>query len=119
MPLENQIKLGICLLRKEYYDRFSCRFDGAQFFKSRKTSIWPIYLIINEIPYKQRTKENMILASLWSRNKKPSMGTYLNAFSNPLTKFNSGIQCQSPDKESFYAMQCYYVDQQILAIINI
>ena len=81
---------------------FTLNTDGAPVFKSSKTSIWPIYLIINELPYKQRmNKENMILASLWYGNKKPSMGTYLKPFLNSLTKLNSGILCQSPDKGEF------------------
>ena len=27
--------------------------DGVPIFKSSKTSIWPIYLMINELPYKE------------------------------------------------------------------
>lgn len=81
---------------------FTFNTDGAPVFKSSKTSIWPIYLIINELPYKQRmNKENMILAALWYGNKKPSMGTYLKPFLQSLKKLNEGIQCESPDKGIF------------------
>lgn len=81
---------------------FTFNTDGAPVFKSSKTSIWPIYLVINELPYKQRMqKENMILASLWYGNKKPSMGTFLKPFLKSLQKMNEGIKCISPERGQF------------------
>jgi len=39
-------------------------------FKSSKVSIWPLFLVINELPYKKRmAKENMIFADLWFGDK--------------------------------------------------
>ena len=45
--------------QKGFYDRLSRRFDGAPVFKSSKTSIWPIYLNCNELPYKQRNLRSL------------------------------------------------------------
>ena len=37
--------------------------DGVPVFKFSKWAFWPVYLIINELPYDQRfRKENVILA---------------------------------------------------------
>ena len=52
--------------------------DGVPVFKSSKVSIWPLYLIINELPYSKRmATENMIFAGLWFGEKKPAMWTFL------------------------------------------
>jgi hypothetical protein len=60
------------------YISFSLHTDGAAVFKSSIVSVWPLFLVINERPYKIRMKkENMLLASLWFGNKKPSMSTFL------------------------------------------
>ncbi|XP_062566984.1 uncharacterized protein LOC134229281 isoform X2 [Saccostrea cucullata] len=81
---------------------FTFNTDGAPVFKSSKTAIWPIYLVINELPYKQRMlKDNMILASLWYGSKKPSMGTFLKPFLKSLQKMKEGIKCTSPERGQF------------------
>ena len=52
--------------------------DGVTIFKSSKFSIWPIYLMVNELPYKNRKQvENMVLAGLWFGDSKPLMSTFL------------------------------------------
>ena len=48
--------------------------DGVPLFKSSKYSSWPMYLLINELPYKQRSlKKNDILAGLWFGEEKSNM----------------------------------------------
>ena len=60
--------------------------DGVPVFKSSKVSIWPLYLVINELNYSKRmANENMIFAGLWFGEKKPAMWTFL----KPLTLFCS------------------------------
>ena len=40
-------------------------------------SIWPLYLIINEMPYNKRfTRKNMLFAGMWLEEKKPAMWTF-------------------------------------------
>lgn len=71
---------------------FTFNTDGAPVFKSSGVSIWPVYLVINELPYKLRMKkENMILAALWFDRKKTSMGTFLKPFLQSMIKFSEGI----------------------------
>jgi len=39
--------------------------DGVPVFKSSKISMWPLYLTINELPFRERKKrENTLLLSL-------------------------------------------------------
>lgn len=81
---------------------FTFNTDGAPVFKSSKVSVWPIFLVINELPYKQRMKkENMILASLWFGSQKPCMGTFLKPLQKTMKELYQGIECQSPGKGSF------------------
>ena len=44
---------------------FTWNSDGVKIFNSSKYSIWPYYLVINELPFSERyKKENVILAEL-------------------------------------------------------
>ena len=57
--------------------------DGVPIFKSSKTSIWPIYLMINELLNKDRVQhDNMITCGLWHECNIPFMA----AFTLPLYK---------------------------------
>ena len=40
--------------RKEHYITLMCNTDGVQIYKSSKLSIWPIWLVINELPPSMR-----------------------------------------------------------------
>ena len=49
--------------------------DGIPVFKSSGFALWPLYLVINEIPYKERiSRDNMIFASLRGRRTKGREG---------------------------------------------
>ena len=72
--------------------------DGVPLFKSSKYTLWPMYLLINELPYKQRVlKENSVLAGLWFGEEKPNMSFYLKPIVEELiTLENHGIEISSP-----------------------
>ena len=66
--------------------------DGVPVFKSSKVSIWPLYLIINELPYNKRfTRENMLFAGMWFGEKKPAMWTFLKPFHQSLSNMEQGV----------------------------
>ncbi|XP_053407190.1 uncharacterized protein LOC128559474 [Mercenaria mercenaria] len=100
-------------LYKQYYENggplsfqenisFTFNTDGASVFKSSNVSVWPIFLVINELPYKLRMKkENMILAGLWFGNKKPFMGTFLQPFLQKFKKFEQGINITCKERGQF------------------
>ena len=57
-----------------YNISFTWNTDGVPVFKSSNFSLWPFFLSINELPYKERIKkENMIFAGLWYGPHKPFM----------------------------------------------
>ena len=61
--------------------------DGVILFKSSKFSIWLVYLMINELPFKQRKQsENMIFCGLWCRDAKPFIGTFFRPIHTRLKK---------------------------------
>ena len=66
--------------------------DGVPIFKSSKTSVWPIFLMINELPYKMRKcREFMLLAGLWCGPTKPAMNLFLSPLQKSLTELERGI----------------------------
>ena len=68
--------------------------DGVPVFKSSKVSIWPLYLIINELPHHKRfAKENMLFAGMWFGEKKPAMWTFLKPFHESFSKLEHGVNC--------------------------
>jgi len=69
-------------------------------FKSSNFSLWPLYLVINELPPKKRfSKDNMILAGLWFGSSKPAMWIYLKPFHSALRMLEKdGTTVESPDK---------------------
>ena len=55
--------------------------DGVALFKSSSICLWPIYLIINELPPSDRfQKKNMILWGIWQGVGKPKMVMFLKPF---------------------------------------
>lgn len=52
--------------------------DGIPLFSSSSVSLWPVYLIINELPPKERfQRTNMILWGIWQGVGKPKMCMFL------------------------------------------
>ena len=72
--------------------------DGIPLFKSSKFSLWPMYFLINELPYKLRIlRENSIFAGLWFGETKPNMSLFLKPVITELIKLEShGIIVKSP-----------------------
>ena len=80
---------------------FSWYTDGVPVFKSSGTSKWPIYLVINELPYEERMKEeNMILVTIWHGPEKPEFSIFLWTLCVPLEKLKSGFKCKISDGET-------------------
>lgn len=81
--------------------------DGVPVFKSSKFSIWPLYFVINELPFSERTKrENVLFAGLWFGDTKPFMLIFLQPFHTSLRKLetegvNIKVKVGSDTKEVF------------------
>ena len=77
--------------------------DGIPVFKSSKFSLWPLYFIINELPYKERiNRDNMIFAGLWFGSSKPNMLTFLQPFHSSLSAMESeGLLVETSEGHQF------------------
>ena len=75
---------------------FTWNTDGIPVFKSSKFSLWPMYLIINELDIKYRSrKENMIFAGLWFGETKPVFAR----FTEPLLRDLKTLETDGIDLE--------------------
>lgn len=68
--------------------------DGVQPSRNAKSTIWPILLVINELPLKRRfALENIILGGVWSAKSKPSRNdarVFLQPLINELLNLEQG-----------------------------
>lgn len=66
--------------------------DGVSPLKSSNRSIWPIQVMINELPYTLR-KKNIFLCGVWYNEHKPPMNLYFSLFVDEIAKLAEfGIQ---------------------------
>uniref|UniRef100_A0ABD2XQ09 Uncharacterized protein n=1 Tax=Trichogramma kaykai TaxID=54128 RepID=A0ABD2XQ09_9HYME len=73
--------------------------DGFPLFKSSKFSVWPVYLMINELPYQDRKqKKNNIVAGLWCGTSKPLVHLFISPFEQGLQQLYSGVNFQVPNE---------------------
>lgn len=98
------------LNKKMSYATLILNTDGAQVFERSQESLWPIYVMISQLPISIRMK-NVICCGLWFGQKKPDMSNYLKTFveffNENLTK--SGIICEIDGQERrifFYVLVC-------------
>ncbi|XP_051172372.1 uncharacterized protein LOC127288776 [Leptopilina boulardi] len=78
---------------KHTYATVTFNTDGAPLFKSSNCAIWPIYLMVNELPFNIRSKE-LILAGLWFGKGKPDMNIFLNPFVQNMNELSTkGVEC--------------------------
>lgn len=71
--------------------------DGVDTFKSSKLSMCPIQIAINELPYRVR-KDNILLVALWCGSTKPVLDIFLKPFVDELRDLHEhGIDCLPPN----------------------
>lgn len=91
--------------------------DDAPVFKSSNTSIWPIQIMINELPIHVRT-HHPLLGALWFGKSKPDMNVFLTPFVKNMNILStSGIMCNFQGGKinvKVYALNCC-VDSQARA----
>lgn len=67
--------------------------DGAQKFESSKFSIWPIFLLLNELPAQVRLTK-IVTCGLWYSKIQPNMDIFLGQFAKYFQNIqNKGIPC--------------------------
>ena len=61
--------------------------DGVPLYNSSKVGLWPVYLVINELPPVIRfSRQNMILWGVWQSKSKPAFQTYFRPFVQEMMK---------------------------------
>uniref|UniRef100_A0ABD2WSN7 Transposase domain-containing protein n=1 Tax=Trichogramma kaykai TaxID=54128 RepID=A0ABD2WSN7_9HYME len=75
--------------------------DGVRIFRSSKFNIWGFFLIILELPYRERYKiQNMLLVSLWFGDHKPEPNLFLKPLRKSLKKVYQGVEFFIKDLDS-------------------
>ena len=77
---------------------FALSTDGVQLYKSTSVSLWPVYLMVLNLPIEVRMNaNNIILAGLWVGQSKSPMNLLLNPVISMLEKLKSeGLQIKVP-----------------------
>ena len=61
--------------------------DGVPLYNSSSVSIWPVFLVINELPAATRfSQKNMLIWGLWQSTGKPKFQTFLQRFVEDLSE---------------------------------
>ena len=73
--------------------------------------IWPLYLVINELPYNLRMlKENRLFGGLWFGEIKANMQLFLKPLFSELSNLaTNGIQINSPFYQNPFVTPSWYV----------
>ncbi|KAE8749144.1 hypothetical protein FOCC_FOCC004050 [Frankliniella occidentalis] len=75
--------------------------DGVSVFNfiANKFNIWPLFLVINGLSYRERVKkQNIILAGIWFGTKKPQVNIFLAPFHSKFDEFcRDGYLIKLPD----------------------
>lgn len=86
-------------LENDFNISFTWYADGISIFRSSRYNIWPIYLVINELPCSERTKkENVVFAALWFGESKPLPNLLLQPLELSMDELREGIEVQVPNE---------------------
>ncbi|KAE8752351.1 hypothetical protein FOCC_FOCC000823 [Frankliniella occidentalis] len=93
---------------------FSWNTDGVPYGKTSHQQIYPIYVMINELPPKLRVK-NMLMVGIWVGKSKPKMEVLLQPFVNECNQLSStgfNWHHNGEDIHSLVIPMCCCVDSQ-------
>ncbi|KAE8741778.1 hypothetical protein FOCC_FOCC012686 [Frankliniella occidentalis] len=80
--------------------------DGVPVFKSSKTSMWPMFFVINELPYKMRFKKsNVLIGGIWYGSK-PIANMMLEPLIDSLSSLGNGIEVKPYESPEKLTVQC-------------
>eukprot|EP00058_Branchiostoma_floridae_P026321 XP_002611812.1 hypothetical protein BRAFLDRAFT_103034 [Branchiostoma floridae] len=89
-------------LQDKHNISFLMNTDGIKVFRSSNYGLWPVYLAINELPFRMRTRrENMVFAGLWFGEYKPKMRIFLPPLAKSIKALADGFQVRPPDTTPF------------------
>lgn len=95
------------ILSNENNLSFSLNTDGAPLFKSSSVSIWPVYMLVNELPISQRKRrQNSLLYGVWISNKKPQMWSFFKPLFNEIQYLESSGHRFSDNEGNSFLCKC-------------
>ncbi|KAK3922347.1 Procathepsin L, partial [Frankliniella fusca] len=75
--------------------------DGASLYTSSSTSVWPLYLTINELPFVERyKKENLLVPAIWVGPVKPPGSLLVSAIFPDMKLLSSGVDFEVDCEEN-------------------
>ena len=81
---------------------FAMSTDGVAIFKSSKISMWPVYMLINELPIAERkSRENILFYGIWISPRKPMMWSFLKPMFEELRQLEEGVNFVDHNGEDF------------------
>ena len=88
-------------LRNRYHLAFQMNTDGVALFKSSTFSIWPVYMIICDLPPTLRyTRKYRIFAGLWFGYTKPIFSTFMQPFTKIMQQlYRDGFSVTIPTED--------------------
>lgn len=96
------------ILSNENNSSFSLNTDGAPLFKSSSVSIWPVYMLVNELPISQRKRrQNALLYGVWISNKKPQMWSFFKPLFDEIQYLESSGHRFSDNQGNSFFMQMH------------
>lgn len=96
------VESGFLSEENKFNISFTLNTDGVPVFKSSKTSMWPVFFAVNELPIKMRFKKNhMLLGGIWFGGK-PLHNLMLEPFLNTFRTLKRGIQVELFESERKY-----------------
>ena len=91
---------------------FTLNIDGIQPSRNTQSTIWPIIMVINELPPQRRfALENIVLAGVWSAKSKPSRDSvklFLQPLIDELLDLEKGYPFASVDS-NYNAINVYLI----------
>lgn len=95
------------ILSNENNLSFSLNTDGAPLFKSSSVSIWPVYMLVNELPISQRKRrQNALLYGVWISNKKPQMWSFFKPLFDEIQYLESSGHRFSDNEGNSFLCKC-------------
>ncbi|XP_044007480.1 uncharacterized protein LOC122852000 isoform X2 [Aphidius gifuensis] len=76
------------LLKDNFNLSYTFNTDGCSAADSSQTTVWPIYMMLHDLPPKER-KKYMILSGLWVDKVEPKMNIFLEMFVNQANDLSS------------------------------
>ncbi|XP_049268738.1 uncharacterized protein LOC119382286 [Rhipicephalus sanguineus] len=91
--------------------------DGARVFNSSKDSLWPIQLVVNELPVLLRWS-NVLLGGVWFGRGHPDMQLFFGTFVKELNEMGAVVwRCGSRIMKSVVRVACVCVDAPARALV--